>query len=80
MQIRYSNGNVLEGIILSFTVNTARVALRDCDDATEFQLVAGRWISEEWEPVVFEFGETPEVEAFPWFETAGEPLDSRYVN
>jgi hypothetical protein len=80
MIIRYSNGSIREGIVLSFTANMARVALKDRDDVEEFQLVAGRWISEEWEAVVFEFAQAPAVEAFPWFEAAGDPLEPRYVN
>ena len=83
MHIRYSKGRVLEGIILSFTPDMARIALKGSDDAAEFQLVAGRWISEDWEPVVFDFAPAPVLgtagrgaavaEPLPWLEAGLEP-------
>jgi hypothetical protein len=86
MHIRYSTGQILEGIILSLTEDVARVAIKDWDDVAEFRMVAGRWISEEWEPVVFEFPSTSdsscatEMQAPLWSDAAGGQAGSRYVN
>jgi len=80
MHIRYSNGHALEGVILSLAPNMARVAVRDRDDVAEFRLVAGQWLSEEREPVVFEFLSAPKFQAPVWSEPADLQVGSRYVN
>jgi hypothetical protein len=55
MLIRYTDGTIRVGILLSLAGSTMRVAVRDEDDVAEFRLVSGRWISEDCEPVTFEF-------------------------
>ncbi len=55
MLIHYSDGKVGQGILLSLRGNRMRVAIKDGDDVAEFRFVAGVWISEECEPVTFEF-------------------------
>jgi hypothetical protein len=55
MLIRYTDGRVLAGILLVLTGSLMRVALRDEDDVAEYRLVSGRWVSEDCEPVTFEF-------------------------
>jgi hypothetical protein len=55
MTIRYADGSGTEGRILSLAGGSMRVALEDCHDATEFTLIGGRWISEDLQPVLFEF-------------------------
>ncbi|SPE40697.1 hypothetical protein SBA3_3860005 [Candidatus Sulfopaludibacter sp. SbA3] len=56
MKIRYQNGNAIEGITLSRTEQTLRVAVRGCDDAMEFTNIHGTWVSEDCEPVIVEVG------------------------
>ncbi|HUI57239.1 MAG TPA: hypothetical protein VLY04_19825 [Bryobacteraceae bacterium] len=41
--------------MLALTGDQLRVALKDRDDVAEFRLVNGAWISEDCEPVTFEF-------------------------
>ena len=53
--IRYSNGLVLQGIVLSFGERVVRVAIKDADDAAEFHMMNGVWVSEDCEIVCFEF-------------------------
>ncbi|MCU1237239.1 MAG: hypothetical protein JWP63_5206 [Candidatus Solibacter sp.] len=53
--INYRNGRVLQGIVLSFGDQLMRVAVKDSDDAAEFRLVNGAWISEDCEVVRLEF-------------------------
>jgi len=55
MLIRYSDGRILAGILLALTGSIMRVALKDEDDVAEYRLLNGRWISEDCEPVTFEF-------------------------
>ena len=55
MTINYPDGRVAEGIILSRTENTMRVALKDGDDTEIFTCVEGTWISEDCEPVEIRF-------------------------
>jgi hypothetical protein len=63
LRIRYSNGKVLQGILLTLGDQKVRVALKECDDAAEYRLVSQRWVSEDCEVVSMEFpdeGLTPE--------------------
>jgi hypothetical protein len=53
--INYRNGRVLQGIVLSFGDQLMRVAIKDSDDAAEFRLVNGSWVSEDCEIVRLEF-------------------------
>ncbi len=55
MLIRYQNGDLFEGVILSLHGGVLRVALKDGDDVTEFRLVNGVWLSDTCEPVTFDF-------------------------
>jgi hypothetical protein len=55
MLIRYQNGDLFEGIILSLQGGVLRVALKDGDDVAEFRLLNGVWLSETCEPVTFDF-------------------------
>ena len=80
LRIRYSNGKTHDGIILSLSPTVARVALKDQDDVAEFQLVGGQWLSDEYEPVVFEFPDAPVLQALLWSRgTSSQPI-SRFVN
>ncbi len=51
MIIQYANGKTIEGVALSRTESTMRVALRGYEDVIELVRVHGHWISEDWEPV-----------------------------
>lgn len=51
MILHYENGKSIEGIALSSTGSTMRVALRGYEDVIELVRVDGEWISEDWEPV-----------------------------
>src|SRR6266568_7185779 len=53
--INYRNGRVLQGIVLSFGDQLMRVAIKDSDDAAEFRLINGAWVSEDCEIVRLEF-------------------------
>ena len=55
MLIRYADGKILVGILMALTGSYLRVALKDADDVAEYRLVSGRWVSEDCEPVTFEF-------------------------
>ena len=55
MWIRYTDGRVLAGIILALNGSMARVAIPNEDDVVEYRLVNDRWISQDCEPVTFEF-------------------------
>lgn len=55
MLIRYRNGLLVEAVILSLTGTKMRVALKEGDDVTEFRLIKDIWISEDGEPVAFDF-------------------------
>ena len=55
MIIRYRNGMFVEAVILSLTGSKMRVALKDGDDVAEFRVVKDTWISEDGEPVTFDF-------------------------
>jgi hypothetical protein len=53
--IRYNNGMVLEGALLTLGDHAIRVALKDSDDVTEYRLVSQRWVSEDCEVVTMSF-------------------------
>jgi hypothetical protein len=55
MQIRYADGRVVDGMMLTLTGSVARVAIKDEEDAAEFRMVHDRWISEDCETVAFEY-------------------------
>ena len=53
--IKYRNGVVHQGIVLSFGDQLMRVAVKDTDDAAEFRMINGVWVSEDCEIVRLEF-------------------------
>ena len=55
MLIKYNNGLVLQGVILSFGERLARVAIKDAGDAAEFRMINSAWVSEDCEVVHLEF-------------------------
>jgi len=55
MTITYPNGTVRKAIVLSHEENGIRAAAAGCDDVLVFTRIEGIWISEEIEPVTFEF-------------------------
>ena len=55
MLIKYSNGLVLQGMVLSFGNRLVRVAIKDADDASEFRMINNVWVSEDCEIVRLEF-------------------------
>lgn len=55
MLIKYANGSVQEGVLVSLRGGQLRVATKNGDDLLEFNLVQGIWISEHCEPVTFDF-------------------------
>ncbi len=55
MEIRYADGRVQDGMMLALKGCVARIAFKDADDVAEFRLVNDQWISEDCEPVLFEF-------------------------
>ena len=57
ISIHYSNGRVLQGVVLAFGDRLVRVAVKGCDDASEFRLVNRVWVSEDCEVVKLEFDE-----------------------
>lgn len=54
MLIKYANGSVQEGVMVSLRGGQLRVATKNGDDLLEFNLVQGIWISEHCEPVTFD--------------------------
>ena len=55
MTITYPNGRVRKAIVLSHEEHEIRAAAAGCDDVLVFTRIQGTWISEELEPVTFEF-------------------------
>ena len=55
MTITYPNGTVRKAIVLSHEDNELRAAAAGCDDVLTFTRVEGIWISEDLQPVTFEF-------------------------
>jgi hypothetical protein len=72
MIIQYSNGKTMEGVTLSKTASTMRVALRGHNDAIELFQVNGCWITDGWEAVRIR----PELEAR---EDASFPTEEEFV-
>lgn len=54
MIITYQNGLSLEGIALSRTETTMRVAFRGQEEPVDFSLLNGTWVSEDCEPVTIQ--------------------------
>lgn len=57
LRIRYSNGKVLQGILLALGDQKVRVAVKGSDDVAEYRLLNQQWVSEDCEIVTMEFGE-----------------------
>jgi hypothetical protein len=55
MLIRYRNGLLAEAVILSLTGSKMRVAMKDGEDVAELRLIKDTWITEDGEPVTFDF-------------------------
>jgi hypothetical protein len=56
MKITYSDGTVLNAVLLSRESDTLRTAVLGEDDARAFTFVSGVWTSEDCEVVSIEFG------------------------
>ena len=54
MLIKYANGQVQEGMLVSLRGGQLRVATKNSDDLLEFNFVEGVWISESCESVTFD--------------------------
>jgi hypothetical protein len=54
MMIHYPNGKTVEGLLLSQTGGTLRVAARGANDALVFHSVSGAWVAESREQVRIE--------------------------
>lgn len=55
MNIRYTNGQNFEAVLLSRTETTMRLALQGHDDIIGLTLVNNVWVSDECEPVHVDF-------------------------
>jgi hypothetical protein len=55
--VNYKSGRRLNGFLLALGDRTIRVAIQGSDDAVEFRMVNGLWISEDCEIVTFDFAE-----------------------
>jgi hypothetical protein len=55
--IKYKTGRTLQGILLALGDQLIRVAVKGADDAVQFRLVNGVWVSEDCEIVTFEFAD-----------------------
>src|SRR5579872_3913090 len=55
MNIRYTNGQMFEAVLLSQTETTMRLALQGHDDVVVLTLVHDVWVSDECEPVQVDF-------------------------
>jgi len=51
MTIRYTNGQILEVVLLSWTETTMRVAVQKHDDIVALTLVNGVYVSDGCQPV-----------------------------
>ena len=56
--ISFPSGFDVAGVVLSITGARLRVAVRDWDDAAEFQYRDGQWLSENRDPVQIVWSET----------------------
>jgi hypothetical protein len=57
IHIHYSNGSVLQGVVLAFGDRVVRIAVQDSDDAVEYRLINQVWVSEDCEIVTMEFAD-----------------------
>jgi hypothetical protein len=57
IHIFYSDGRVLQGILLAVGERTMRVSVRDFDDVAEFRQIRDVWVSEECDVVRIAFAE-----------------------
>jgi hypothetical protein len=55
--VKYESGKKLKGVVLCLGGLHVRVAIQGSDDAVEYRLVSGHWISEDCEVVSFEFAD-----------------------
>ena len=55
MIITYTGRKPVEAVLLSRDGDTIRVAIDGGDDATEFRMINGTWVSDECEPARIEF-------------------------
>jgi hypothetical protein len=55
--VTYPDGTADEGVLMARYGNTVRVAMRDCDDISQFTCLNGTWLSEACEPVRIDFEE-----------------------
>jgi hypothetical protein len=55
MTIRYSDGRVVEALLLSRGDDTVRLQVKGADDVMEFLNIRGTWVSADCEPVSIEF-------------------------
>jgi hypothetical protein len=55
--VRYKTGRKLQGVLLALGDQSIRIAIQGEDDAVQFRLVRGVWVSEDCEVVTFEFAE-----------------------
>ena len=55
MVIRYSDGSFIDGVIHRLEGGTLRAAVTGLDDAVEFRLIRGEWVSDSGNAVTFEF-------------------------
>ena len=53
--IHYNDGRVLQAVVLAFGDRKVRVAVKDCDDSSEYRLINQAWVSEDCEVVRIEF-------------------------
>ena len=67
MIVKYQDGRMVEGLLLSQQETSMRVALEGNQDAAEFFKLQNNWVSEHLEPVevIFEWQRTPEPAPLP---------------
>jgi len=53
--VNYENGKRLQGVVMTLGGGWIRVAIQGADDAVEYRLASGRWVSEDCEVVTFQF-------------------------
>ena len=71
IHIHYSNGRVLQGVVLAFGDRVVRVAVQNSDDAVEYRLVNQVWVSEDCEVVRMEFADAE----YPVHSEDSDPLE-----
>jgi hypothetical protein len=55
MLIRFRDGSLFEAVILLLEGAAMRLALKDAQDVLELRLLNGTWVTEDGEPVTFDF-------------------------